>query len=147
MFSLIPILVAFAVLGAYDILGNMRINLNIILFFSVLFALLFLYQINFSVSYYESITPGWTIAATIMSAALLLLLPNLGLGDKIFLVVAFFLYPFWLIWIIFLLAQVLMIPIFGIILFFKKNGKSSLPFYPFLFLAALIVYFGILAMT
>ena len=147
MFSLIPLLVAFAVLGIYDILGNKKIDMGIILFFAAIFVLIFFYEINFSISSYESGTNGWIIVATFASALMLLILPGFGLGDKIFLVVTFFVYPFWLIWMIIILAQVLMMPIFKLIFYFKRSGGASLPFYPFLFLAALVAYYAIMVIA
>jgi hypothetical protein len=137
---LLLLLIAFAILGIYDIFGNKRISINVILLFVIGFILIFLYQVNFSITSYISNTPSWYLAATILSAAILLALPKIGFGDKLFLVVTFFVYPFWLIWIIIVLAELLIMPLFKLIFYFKKEGSASLPFYPFLFLAVLVIY-------
>jgi len=143
-FSLVPLLIALAILGIYDIVGNKRISVKVILFFAVIFVLIFLYQINLSINSYLNATPKWELEATLISIIALFLLPMIGMGDKIFLAVTFLVYPFWLIWAIIILAQVLITPVFKVIFFFRKGAKASLPFYPFLFLATLVVYLATL---
>ena len=140
LFSLIPLLVAFGILGIYDIFGNKRISLRLILFFVLAFLLIALYQAVYAANFSILNSPQWEIVATAASIAMLLAIPSIGLGDKLFLAAAFIAYPFWIMWIVVILAQALISPLFKLIFLFKKSGRASLPFFPFLFLAAAIVY-------
>ena len=140
IFSLIPLLVAFGILGMYDILGNKRIGLKVMLFFVIAFLLIALYQWIFAANFSIIDAPQWEVIATIVSMAVLLAIPKLGFGDKLFLIAAFLVYPFWMMWIIIIIAKALTGPLFKLIFFFKKSGRAALPFFPFLFLAAAIVY-------
>ena len=140
MESLIPLLVSFAILGILDIAGGKRINIKYVLFFAAIFVVLFLYGIKFDI-------PGFIASSSILNSVeifgsiiILLLLPGIGIGDKIFLATTFLVYPFWLIWAITLLALLLTRPVFKIISFFVKSGNMSVPFYPFLFLSTAIMF-------
>jgi hypothetical protein len=74
------------------------------------------------------------------SVFILLILPRVGMGDKIFLATTFLIYPFWLMWIIIFLAFLLTRPVFKLVSFFVKNRNISVPFYPFLFLSTVIMF-------
>lgn len=143
VFTLVPLLVAFAVLAVYDIVDFELIDLGSILLFVLVFIAIFLFRINFSLSQYAAATPGWEIAAVLASMAAVVVFPRLGMGDKLFLVATFLVYPFWLMWIVIVLAQLLVSMVFRLVFHFRKNkdGSLALPFYPFLFIAALLVYF------
>jgi hypothetical protein len=140
MESLIPLLASFAILGILDIAGGKRINTSYVLFFAVIFVMIFLYGINFDI-------PGFMASSSVLNSVeifgsilILLLLPGVGIGDKIFLAATFLVYPFWLMWAIIVLALLLTRPVFKLISFFVKSGNLSVPFYPFLFLSALILF-------
>ena len=136
MESIIPLLVSFAILGILDIAGGKRINVNYILFFAAVFVMLFLYNINFDLSGFVASSSALNSLEIFGSIIVLLLLPDLGTGDKLFLAATFLVYPFWLMWAIIVLALLLTRPVFKLISFFVKNRRMSVPFYPFLFLAA-----------
>ncbi|MDE1768455.1 MAG: hypothetical protein KGH64_02740 [Candidatus Micrarchaeota archaeon] len=140
IFPLIALLIAFAILGFYDIIGLGRIDFRVIVLFACIFFLIFLYQTGFSINSYTATTPKWQIAATILSMIVFIALPRLGIGDKIFVAITFLVYPFWLIWLIVIFAQALITPFFKIIMKFRNSSAATLPFYPFLFLSALIIY-------
>lgn len=134
------LLASFAILGILDIVGGQRINIKYILFFAVIFASIFLYNINFDIPKYLASSSMLNLVEVFGSIVILLLLPKVGMGDKIFLAATFLVYPFWLIWCIILLAFLLTRPVFKLISFFVKSGNMSVPFYPFLFLSAAIMY-------
>jgi len=134
------LLASFAVLGILDIAGRERINVKYILFFAVIFVMIFLYNINFDVSKFIASSPALSLVEVFGSIVILLLLPNFGNGDKIFLAATFLIYPFWLMWCIILLAHLLTQPVFKLISLFVKNRNMSVPFYPFLFLSAAIMF-------
>ncbi len=140
IFSLIPLLISFGILGIYDVLGNKRISLKVILAFVLIFLVIALYQWFFAPTFSIIKAPQWEVIATVISMAVLLAIPSLGFGDKLFLIAAFIVYPFWVIWIVIIAAELLTGPLFKLIFFFKKNGKASVPFYPFLFLATFTLY-------
>ena len=134
------LLVSFAILGILDILGGKRIDVRYILFFAAFFVIMFLYNINFDIPKFVAASSTLNLVEVFGSIAILLLLPKLGSGDKIFLATAFLIYPFWLMWGIILLALFLTRPVFKLISFFVKSGDMSVPFYPFLFLSAAIMF-------
>lgn len=140
MFTLIFLLVSFAILGILDIIGMAKINTSTILVFSLITIFLFLYTINFNpVGYFQNL--GILALVEIFGSIIILFIyPYLGMGDKIFLSTTFLLYPFWIIWAIIILAIILTKPLFALIRVFIKNADLALPFYPFLFLASFIVY-------
>lgn len=140
MESLIPLLVSFAILGILDVVGGKRINTNYILFFAVVFVIIFLYNINLDISGFMASSSLLNSVEIFGSIVILLLLPELGIGDKIFLATTFLVYPFWLMWTIILLALLLTRPAFKIISFFVKSGNMSVPFYPFLFLSTVMMF-------
>jgi len=134
------LLASFAILGILDIVGGERINIKYILFFAVIFAIIFLYNINFDISGFMASSSTLNLAEVFGSIVILLLLPKVGVGDKIFLATTFLIYPFWLMWCIILLALLLTRPVFKLISFFVKSGNMSVPFYPFLFLSTAIMF-------
>ena len=140
MESFIPLLVSFAILGILDIVGRKRINIKYILFFAVVFVIIFLYNINFGISNFIASSSLLNSLEIFGSIIILLILPRVGIGDKIFLATTFLIYPFWLIWLIILLAFVLTRPVFKLISFFVKSRELSVPFYPFLFLSTAIMF-------
>ncbi|MCX6770967.1 MAG: hypothetical protein NTX79_02835 [Candidatus Micrarchaeota archaeon] len=133
------LLASFAILGILDIIGGKRIDVNNILFFAAVFAIIFLYSINFDIPKFAASSSTLKLAEVFGSIAILLLLPKVGSGDKIFLATTFLIYPFWLMWGIILLALLLTRPVFKLISFFVKSGNMSVPFYPFLFLSTAII--------
>ena len=134
------LLASFAILGILDILGGQRINTDYILFFAAIFIMIFLYNISFDIPKFMASSSTLSLVEVFGSIAVLLILPKVGTGDKIFLATAFLIYPFWLIWCILLLALLLTRPVFRLISFFVKRGNMSVPFYPFLFLSAAIMF-------
>jgi hypothetical protein len=140
MESFILLLLSFAVLGILDIVGRKRINTEYILLFAVIFVIIFLYNINFNIPEFIASSSMLNSVEIFGSILILLLLPKIGIGDKIFLATTFLIYPFWLMWIIILLAMLLTRPVFKLISFFVKSGNMSLPFYPFLFLSTVIMF-------
>ncbi len=137
----ILLLASFAVLGVLDIVGGAKIGLNYILIFAAIFISIFLYNINFSIPGFFASSGTIGLFEIFGSIAVIAILPRLGLGDRIFLATTFLVYPFWLMWGIIALAMILTKPIFRLILFFAKDWNPILPFYPFLFLSALIAFF------
>ena len=135
MFTILYLIFAFAVLAVLDILGKKRISLKYLLALSLLSVLM-----SLAFREYVSIFSGIGIYVVAASIAITALLPRIGPGDKIFLASAFLLYPFWLIWAIVAFAVLLTVPLFRLARIFRKKGKVSLPFYPFLFFSAIIVY-------
>ncbi|EET90257.1 MAG: hypothetical protein LVQ97_04990 [Candidatus Micrarchaeales archaeon] len=135
MFTILYLIFAFAVLAVLDISGKKRIGLKYLLALSLLSVLMSLVFRE-----YVPIFSGVGIYEVVASIAITALLPRIGSGDKIFLASAFLLYPFWLIWAIVAFAMLLTVPFFRLAHIFKKKGKVSLPFYPFLFFSAIIVY-------
>ena len=136
---LVLLLVSFAILGILDILGGKRIDVKYILFFAAVFVIIFLYNINLDIPGFVASSSTLKLAEVFGSIAILLILPKVGSGDKIFLATAFLIYPFWLMWGIIVLALLLTRPVFKLILFFVKNREMSVPFYPFLFLSTVII--------
>ena len=136
---LILLLVSFAILGILDIVGRKRINIKYILLFAVIFVMIFLYNINFDIPGFIASSSPPNSVEIFGSILILLLLPKVGIGDKIFLAVTFLLYPFWLMWLIILLALLLTRPAFKLMSFFVKSGNMSVPLYPFLFLSTAIM--------
>jgi hypothetical protein len=96
MESFIPLLVSFAILGILDIAGRKRINIKYVLFFAAIFVIIFLYNINFDVSKFMASSSILSSVEMFGSILILLLLPRVGIGDKIFLAATFLVYPFWL---------------------------------------------------
>ncbi len=135
MFTVLYLIFAFAVLAVLDILGKKRISLKYLLALSLLSVLM-----SLAFREYVSIFSGIGIYVVAASIAITALLPRIGPGDKIFLASAFLLYPFWLIWAIVAFAVLLTVPLFRLARIFRKKGKVSLPFYPFLFFSAIVVY-------
>jgi hypothetical protein len=135
MFTILYLIFAFAVLAVLDILGKKRISLKYLLALSLLSVLM-----SLAFREYVSIFSGIGIYVVAASIAITALLPRIGPGDKIFLASAFLLYPFWLIWTIVAFAVLLTVPLFRLARIFRKKGKVSLPFYPFLFFSAIVVY-------
>ncbi|MCL5434332.1 MAG: hypothetical protein M1559_01295 [Candidatus Marsarchaeota archaeon] len=135
MFTVLYLIFAFAVLAVLDILGKKRISLKYLLALSLLSVLM-----SLAFREYVSIFSGIGIYVVAASIAITALLPRIGPGDKIFLASAFLLYPFWLIWTIVAFAVLLTVPLFRLARIFRKKGKVSLPFYPFLFFSAIAVY-------
>jgi len=135
MFTVLYLIFAFAVLAVLDILGKKRISLKYLLALSLLSVLM-----SLAFREYVSIFSGIGIYVVAASIAITALLPRIGPGDKIFLASAFLLYPFWLIWTIVAFAVLLTVPLFRLARIFRKKGKVSLPFYPFLFFSAIVVY-------
>ncbi len=135
MFTILYLIFAFAVLAVLDILGKKRISLKYLLALSLLSVLM-----SLAFREYVSIFSGIGIYVVAASIAIIALLPRIGPGDKIFLASAFLLYPFWLIWAIVAFAVLLTVPLFRLARIFRKKGKVSLPFYPFLFFSAIVVY-------
>ncbi len=135
MFTILYLIFAFAVLAVLDILGKKRISLKYLLALSLLSVLM-----SLAFREYVSIFSGIGIYVVAASIAITALLPRIGPGDKIFLASAFLLYPFWLIWAIVAFAVLLTVPLFRLARIFRKKGKVSLPFYPFLFFSAIVVY-------
>ena len=135
MFTILYLIFAFAVLAVLDILGKKRISLKYLLALSLLSVLM-----SLAFREYVSIFSGIGIYVVAASIAITALLPRIGPGDKIFLASAFLLYPFWLIWAIVAFAVLLTVPLFRLARIFRKKGKVSLPFYPFLFFSAITVY-------
>ena len=135
MFTILYLIFAFAVLAVLDILGKKRISLKYLLALSLLSVLM-----SLAFREYVSIFSGIGIYVVAASIAITALLPRIGPGDKIFLASAFLLYPFWLIWAIVAFAVLLTVPLFRLARIFRKKGKVSLPFYPFLFFSAIAVY-------
>ncbi|MFA6907390.1 MAG: hypothetical protein WC263_01025, partial [Candidatus Micrarchaeia archaeon] len=115
---LVLLLAAFAILGILDIAGGKRIGASYILFFAAVFAIIFLYNINFDIPEFVASSSALELAEVFGSIAILLLLPKLGSGDKMFLATTFLIYPFWLMWGIILLALLLTRPVFKLISFF-----------------------------
>ena len=134
------LLASFAILGILDVIGGQRINVKYIYFFAAVFALIFLYNIGFDIPKFAALTPALSLVEIFGSIAILLVLPKVGMGDKIFLAATFVIYPFWLMWCIILLALLLTRPVFKLISLFVKSGSMSVPFYPFLFLSAALVF-------
>jgi hypothetical protein len=139
MEPLIPLLASFAILGILDIIGGKRINVNYVLFFAAVFVIIFFYNINFDLSGFAASSSALNSLEIFGSIVVLLLLPNLGMGDKIFLAATFLVYPFWLMWAIIVLALLLTRPVFKLISIFVKNRTLSVPFYPFLFLSTALM--------
>ena len=102
--------------------------------------MIFLFNIGFDIPKFAASSSSLKLAEVFGSIIILLLLPNVGIGDKIFLATAFLIYPFWLIWCIILLALLLTRPVFKLISFFARSRDMSVPFYPFLFLSAAILF-------
>ena len=134
------LLAAFAILGILDIVGGERIDIKYILFFALIFVMIFLYNINFDIPKFMASTSTLNLVEVFGSIVILLLLPNVGIGDKIFLATTFLIYPFWLMWCIILLAFILTKPVFKLISSFVKSKNMSVPFYPFLFLSSAITF-------
>lgn len=134
------LLASFAILGILDIVGGQRINVKYIFFFAAIFVMIFLYNINFDIPKYVAESSTLNLVEVFGSIVILLLLPKVGIGDRIFLAATFLVYPFWLMWCIILLAFLLTRPVFKLISFFVKRGNMSVPFYPFLFLSAAIMF-------
>ena len=134
------LLASFAILGILDIVGGKRININYVFFFAAIFVMIFLFNIGFDIPKFAASSSSLKLAEVFGSIIILLLLPNVGIGDKIFLATAFLIYPFWLIWCIILLALLLTRPVFKLISFFARSRDMSVPFYPFLFLSAAILF-------
>lgn len=134
------LLASFAILGILDIAGGQKINAKYILFFAAIFAIIFLFKISFDIPGFVASSSTLSLVEIFGSIAILLLLPKLGNGDKIFLAATFLVYPFWLMWCIILLALLLTRPVFKLISFFVKNREMSVPFYPFLFLSAAMMF-------
>ena len=134
------LLASFAILGILDIAGGQRIDAKYILFFAAIFVIIFLYGINFDIPKFITSSSTLNLVGVFGSIAVLLILPKVGAGDKIFLAATFLIYPFWLMWCILLLALLLTRPVFKLISYFVKSGNMSVPFYPFLFLSAAIMF-------
>ena len=137
---LVLLLVSFAILGILDILGGKRIDVKYILFFAAVFVIIFLYNINLDIPGFVASSSTLKLAEVFGSIAILLILPTVGSGDKIFLATAFLIYPFWLMWGIIVLALLLTRPVFRLISIFVKRGNMSVPFYPFLFLSSAMMF-------
>jgi hypothetical protein len=133
LINLLPLLLVFAILGIFDLLGSKKISI-IILLFSIL--LLFLLN-SFS------IVSGTLLALCLISSVIIVFLPKIGFGDKILIIASMFVYPAYFIWIILILAYALSIPFLSLKLkvanFFRKN-KASVAFFPYLFLSTLLIY-------
>ena len=136
----ILLLAPFAILAILDIIGLERINLRYILLFSAFFIAIFLYNIHFDISGYLAASTPYALLETFGSMAILLLLPGLGIGDKLVVASTFLIFPFWLIWAIVLLALILTRPFFKVISIFIRRGPMALPFYPFLFISSLLIF-------
>ena len=134
------LLASFAILGILDIVGGQRINIKYIIFFAAVFVIIFLYNINFDIPRFMASSSTLNLVEVFGSIVIFLLLPKVGIGDKIFLATTFLIYPFWLMWGIILLAFFLTRPVFKLISFFVKSGNMSVPFYPFLFLSAAMMF-------
>ena len=146
MFTLTYLLASFFVLGLLDVKGWMRINSFVVYLLSFASILL---SVVFGV--YHGLLYGTLplvgipdIYAVVLSIIVLMALPGLGFGDKLFLSSVFFLYPFWFVWLVVILASMLIKPAFALLSVFIKKRQLSLPFYPFLFASTLAVrYVGL----
>lgn len=136
----IILLASLAILGIMDIIGLERINIKYIMLFSAIFFAIFLYNINFDISKFIASSTSISLIEIFGSMIVLLLFPGIGLGDKLFMVFTFLIYPFWLMWAIIILALILTRPAFKAVSVFIKNGTIAVPFYPFLFLSAAIIF-------
>ncbi len=136
-FNLLPIIVVFAFLAIFDLLGSRRINLIIILIAAIV--IIAANNFIFLNMYY--------LLAGVISIGILTLLP-LGMGDKLVLSVVFLIYPFYIPWVIIIIAFILSKPIvtFKRWIFEKMHKHTTrieVAFYPFLFVSALIVYLSL----
>ena len=149
MFTILYLMVSFLVLGLLDIRGWMRISAKTLYLFSgasvVLSTIYGVYRpLFFSLLPVVALPQYYAIAA---SVAILALMGDIGFGDKIFLSSVFLLYPFWFVWVIFIVATLLTKPVFKAISWFRRGKEISLPFYPFLFLSALTIRYAGLEYT
>ena len=143
MFTLIFLMISFLILAIYDIIGKKKIKTSVVIIFSLMTVGLFLYNINFQpLIYFQALNNINMIILTSSFLVLFFLLP-IGGGDKIFLAPAFLLYPIWLMWSIILLAELMAILEFAIMGIFIRKQKLTIPFYPFLFISSVIIYFVI----
>jgi len=134
IFNLFPLLIAFGFLAVFDLLGSKRIN--------ILFILIGVFIVLLMNAF--SLLNGLLLYAGIASIIALLFIKRLGLGDKILLATSFLIYPFYLIWLIILVALLLSKPFLKIKSWLAyhlfKRESVSVAFYPFLFISALIIY-------
>jgi len=134
IFNMLPLLIAFGFLAVFDLLNSKRIN--IIFIFIGAFIVLFMNSFH--------ILNGILLYAGIASIIALLFIKRLGTGDKILLATSFIIYPFYLMWLIILIALLLSKPFLKIKSWFAyhlfKRQSVSVAFYPFLFISAIIVY-------
>jgi len=134
IFTLLPLLIAFGFLAIFDLLDSKRINIIFILI--GVFLVLLMNTFSF--------LNGLLLYAGIISIIALLFIKRLGLGDKILLATSFLIYPFYLIWLIILVALLLSKPFLKIKSWLAyhlfKRESVSVAFYPFLFISTLIIY-------
>ncbi|MCL5440484.1 MAG: hypothetical protein M1448_01195 [Candidatus Marsarchaeota archaeon] len=144
MFTLAYLLASLFILGLLDVKGWTRVNSLAV----YLLSLTSLILSAASGSYREILFGALpllgmpSLYAVALSIIVLIALPGLGAGDKIFLSSIFFLYPFWFVWLVVALASMFVKPAFAILSIFIKGKRLSLPFYPFLFASALAVNYA-----